>query len=1526
MLQFKQFKPTIMRKNLFLIICLLLTGVFLNAQENSFRKDYDIANMDITGNMIQTESGDFVFVGTNVTWLPITGNVTRIDMNGNIHWSFATIAGIATTLTDVIEVSPGMGGGYILAGQSDPGAILIRINNDGDLIWAKRYQYPNHSAASSSEWFNKVIFTKNGQVLACGGIRHFWDGVSATRNDSVQPFAIKVNFANGDIVWDRAFTIDVPNDDEHTFYDVAETNDGYIFVGYSSIGDGPINDDGDYRRDALIIKTDFSGNMTYARKFGSTDRSEIIESATTLTTTNVLLGGSRGDYGFLLRINGDGATPTINFGHRYRHEVYEPNPIPWLDPIFVYSEPAIFHQVEEMSDGNYGVIGTYFKIYALPFEIHPTGNKINQSNGAVMQANTFAPAGDNPFDIGIIPKGGIFNGSGYYMFMTAMGYTGYKYHVLKTDLSGGMNNPICPEGEYNPVRSGYTPSLVTITPGTFTGLATASDLAVVMTPIEPEITTMCEYKPCDEPPTPTVVASPQTICTGQSSTLTASGSGSVIYHFYTQAYGGTAFASGNSTVVTPPITTTYYVDAEDVYNAGCFSLRTSITVTVEEFEADILTNDAICGIDGSAEVIIIQSPDPNPTAEWSTGHTGLLHEGLNAGSYFVTVTDQICGDIILDFEISNLEDFDVNIEIEGDECDGFYILTAVVTGVTSDDITYEWNNNNTLTNPYIEVFETGTYMVNAAYGDCRDDDQVYVYVLKIPTLNEIADKNSCGTFTFPEIIGTNLTGDEAYYTGPGGTGTQYDAGMTINYNEFAIYPVTIYVYDELGECSDEQSFQLTISEQPVFALTDVYCNAGNTTYTVEFTNSGGIVSSTAGTVSGSSIINIPISSDIVITVENGACVGNYPVSAPDCACEGVTVPVAENPQSQQVCFGSTIPALTVQTPAPAANYEINWYNVNLGGSPLASNTESFTPSVTQPGTYIYYVEVVEIATNCTSDRIQVSLTINPSPSLSGNTLLCEISATTLLTVSGGSGTAHPSTAWTSGNPGIATVNNGTVTAVSVGSTTITYMDSNSCTANANIQVSTDCDNLYTISGTAMYAGRVQPHPVNGTEYADPVYTLDSVLIVLKDNNGVPVANYTTGIDGSFAFYGVAPGDYTIEYDKIYNEYSSWVNSVNVTDYTWFKTYILNQTDDYYSFLRFDDLYWYAMNVTCEQPPMWNVGDYNQIKFKILNFGNYEVHTNFINNPNTFCYGAWQGGEDEVTVSNQNIEDHVCLLIAYGDYNASATGYIYRETGSTVHDWEGGNKSIQQNYIYESSDLLIVNSRDFVIPVSIMNDKYNVAGMQLHLEYPSDRYQLKHVEFANNNKQAQSKLNLSFDEMKTANSDLASTDFDGNVTLFYSPTNLSKFDIRNDNPVFYLHFSNLYANNNVEKDFYLFGSHNVFALADFQELENVGFVIPQLKNNPAGIDYNNISGGVRIYPNPTNDFINIEFELIESSEVQVSIYDITGRQVISVDNRNYNTGEVKITLPVDKLSPGYYSARINKSGNNNEIINLNFIVK
>ncbi len=163
-------------------------------------------------------------------------------------------------------------GGYIMAGNISPDALLIKIDTTGNKVWDKTF------GGGGDDWANAVQQTSDGGYILAGVTFSFGAG-------SADAWLIKTD-ANGNKVWDKAFggsNIDVA-------YSVQQTSDGgYILAGWTnSFGVGG-NDD-------WMIKTDANGNKVWDKTFGGSS-SEGIYSVQQTSDGGYILAGLTTSFG-----------------------------------------------------------------------------------------------------------------------------------------------------------------------------------------------------------------------------------------------------------------------------------------------------------------------------------------------------------------------------------------------------------------------------------------------------------------------------------------------------------------------------------------------------------------------------------------------------------------------------------------------------------------------------------------------------------------------------------------------------------------------------------------------------------------------------------------------------------------------------------------------------------------------------------------------------------------------------------------------------------------------------------------------------------------------------------------------------------------------------------------------------------------------------------------------------------------------------------------------------------------------------
>lgn len=71
----------------------------------------------------------------------------------------------------------------------------------------------------------------------------------------------------------------------------------------------------------------------------------------------------------------------------------------------------------------------------------------------------------------------------------------------------------------------------------------------------------------------------------------------------------------------------------------------------------------------------------------------------------------------------------------------------------------------------------------------------------------------------------------------------------------------------------------------------------------------------------------------------------------------------------------------------------------------------------------------------------------------------------------------------------------------------------------------------------------------------------------------------------------------------------------------------------------------------------------------------------------------------------------------------------------------------------------------------------------------------------------------------------------------------------------------------------------------------------------------LASSIKVYPNPAKNVLNIEFYLEESSEVNISIVNMLGQQVVSVIKGELIRGKNKKQVSIDHIASGVYFVRI-----------------
>ena len=137
----------------------------------------------------------------------------------------------------------------------------------------------------------------------------------------------------------------------------------------------------------------------------------------------------------------------------------------------------------------------------------------------------------------------------------------------------------------------------------------------------------------------------------------------------------------------------------------------------------------------------------------------------------------------------------------------------MLTAPTATDNCVGSVTGTTTTTTPITSSTTITWTYTDANGNSSTQDQDVL--INFPQIDSMANVNECQSFTLPTITGSNLSGNEMYYTGSNGAGTSYSSGTVLNFEDFQNYPVTLYIYDEVlttPSCFSEETFTLTLQD------------------------------------------------------------------------------------------------------------------------------------------------------------------------------------------------------------------------------------------------------------------------------------------------------------------------------------------------------------------------------------------------------------------------------------------------------------------------------------------------------------------------------------------------------------------------------------------------------------------------------------------------------------------------------------------------------------------------------------------
>lgn len=429
-------------------------------------------------------------------------------------------------------------------------------------------------------------------------------------------------------------------------------------------------------------------------------------------------------------------------------------------------------------------------------------------------------------------------------------------------------------------------------------------------------------------PTISVTPASPSVCSGSSTTLTASGA---------STYSWNTGASSAAITVSPTANTNYTVTGTA---NGCSSASiTSVSVKSNPTVTATAATPTICS--GNSATIIANGAT---SYSWNTGATGssLAVSPSTTTTYTVTGTTNGCSASATQTINVNTTPT-VNISSTATTLCSGNSTTLTASGAT----TYSWSNGSTSNSITVSPTTTTAYTVVGTTLGCSGSKNQTITVNTTPTVVLTASKT---TICNGESITLSAAGANLYSWSNG----QTTASIIVNPTSNTTYTVT---GSSTTGCSDVKMVSITVNQLPTVAISannSSICAGSSSTLTGTGANT---YSWSSGQSTSSITVSPSITTTYTLTGTSNGCSSN--------ATQQITVNSLPNVQASAV--NSTICSGNSTTLNASGSSSYSWSNGSIGSSvsvnPLTSTVYTVTGS-----------------NGTCSNTSQVSVTVNQSPS------------------------------------------------------------------------------------------------------------------------------------------------------------------------------------------------------------------------------------------------------------------------------------------------------------------------------------------------------------------------------------------------------------------------------------------------------------------------------------------------------------------------------------------------------------------
>ncbi len=203
--------------------------------------------------VIESSDGGYIIVGSTESYGEGERDVyvIKTDVNGDTLWT-KTYGGEKDDVG--VSIQKTSDSGYIIAGRTTSfgsgyyDVYLIKINDDGDIQWAKTYGGTEYDGGVS------VQQTSDGGYIIGGDTESYGEGERDV-------YLIKID-ETGSVLWTKTYG----GTEDDGCLSVQETSDGgYIVTGFTTLSNIPT-----WNSDVYLIKTDANGSALWTETYGGT--------------------------------------------------------------------------------------------------------------------------------------------------------------------------------------------------------------------------------------------------------------------------------------------------------------------------------------------------------------------------------------------------------------------------------------------------------------------------------------------------------------------------------------------------------------------------------------------------------------------------------------------------------------------------------------------------------------------------------------------------------------------------------------------------------------------------------------------------------------------------------------------------------------------------------------------------------------------------------------------------------------------------------------------------------------------------------------------------------------------------------------------------------------------------------------------------------------------------------------------------------------------------------------------------------